>query len=234
MGRRSPSAPAVYPRDGIEFSRFVSFLDGGTVVALTLLAVSVLPQSGLTDNEWHKVFAGIMNGSHATFVALVVCFVIVTSFWLDQHHLYSRLRGIDRPVILLNLGYLFLLTLAPVVAVALAEHRRDIYAIWLYVYWATLLTLVSIAMPWLVGRRGLYDSADAKGRYLRNQSLLSGMRLVVLLISVLVVRSSHPTLVYLVLIAGMLLIEGVRQRLKWDAPSEVFGPEDDGDEAIVS
>ena len=142
------------PRDGIEFSRFVSFLDGGTVVALTLLAVSVLPQSGLTDNEWHKVFAGIMNGSHATFVALVVCFVIVTSFWLDQHHLYSRLRGIDRPVILLNLGYLFLLTLAPVVAVALAEHRRDIYAIWLYVYWATLLTLVSIAMPWLVGRRG--------------------------------------------------------------------------------
>lgn len=206
----------MYGRDGLEFSRFVSFIDGGTVVALTLLAVSVLPVTrGLGKDEWERIFQGILQGTDATFVALVVAFVIVASFWLDQHLLYAHLKAIDRPFIVANLVYLFLITLTPAVAITLAEHRRDIYGSAFCLLWIVLLTLVSLWLPWLAARRGLFTHPSTSRTFIGNQMKLSALRAIVLIIAVATVRYLHPWVAFAILVPGLLGAEAWRSRMTW-------------------
>lgn len=202
-----------YPRDSVEFNRFVSFVDNGTVVALTLLGVSVLPSSrGLSDAEWQRVFDGILRGTNASFVALVVAFVIVASFWLDQHRLYAHLAWIDRPFIIANMVFLFLLTLAPAAALALAEHPRDSSAVAFFTVWVLAFTLVSLWLPWLAARRGQVVPTMPGYAVVRDQLPVSIVRALVLLVAILAVRYLHPWTSFVVLIPGLLLSERLRSR----------------------
>ena len=203
-------------RDGLEFTRFVAFIDGGTVVALTLLAVSVLPVSrGLSDEEWHRIFLGVLDGRNVAFVALVVAFVIVASFWLDQHLLYAHLSAIDRSFILANLVYLFLITLSPAIAVTLAEHRRDVYGGLFVVVWLVLLSAVSLGLPWLATRQDLLAHPEARPPFLRNQLRISAVRALVLVLTIVAVRYYPPWISFFVLIPSLLGLEYWRNRMTW-------------------
>lgn len=206
----------LHKREGLEFTRFVAFIDGGTVVALTLLAVSVLPVSrGLSDEEWHRIFLGVLDGKNVAFVALVIAFVVVASFWLDQHLLYAHLAAIDRSFILANLVYLFLITLSPAIAVTLAEHRRDLYGGLFVVVWLILLSAVSLGLPWLAARQQLLAHPDADPAFLRNQVRISAVRALVLVATVVAVRYFPPWISFFLLIPSLLALEYWRNRMSW-------------------
>lgn len=203
-----------YPRTGAEFGRVLAFLDGGAVVALTLLAVNVLnrPRHDYRPETWHEDFAGLLTFHNPALIALIISFVFVGMFWLGHHLLVAHLVAIDRAFIIANLVYLFFITLAPVAAIAMAEHSKDTYAIGFYGVWLIALTLMQCLLAWLAQHRRLFTDTVDGPMYARDEFILGAIRLIVFGLAIAVAYLSSPAVSLLVLVPGLAVSEVFQRR----------------------
>ena len=99
-----------YERESPEFDRSIAFIDGTFAVALTLLVTGL--EVGENPHVWTSLSA-LNNEVGPQFVAFVISFAVISSYWLEHHRMIASFSAIDRPVIIANLFLLAAIVILP-------------------------------------------------------------------------------------------------------------------------
>ena len=128
-------------------NRVESFSDGVFAIVITLLVLDIrLPEGELS---WALLATAVPH-----LLAFLLSFVIVGTYWVAHHTMWTFIARVDRPLLWTNLFVLLTVVFIPFPAALLGAHPLNPVAI--IIYGASLaLTNAAGAVLWLVaGARG--------------------------------------------------------------------------------
>lgn len=128
--------------DLVGTARLLALSDGIFAIAATLLVLNLHPD----DPFFGK------GGNIGAIAAYVLSFVVVGTFWVGHHRLFSLIRRADLRLLWLNLAFLFFVTALPFVTGVLNDHTGPEGTV-VYAGTLALMALVELAM-WLYGCAG--------------------------------------------------------------------------------
>src|SRR5215470_17429374 len=122
---------------GQSLEHLTALTDGLFAVAMTLLVLDLrVPVStGLAYSE-HGLWGALLRMG-PSFVAYLLSFTMLGTFWLAQHTLLGILGRCDRTLTWISLGFLFVVSLLPFSAALLAHYVHLRLAVG--VYWLNIL-----------------------------------------------------------------------------------------------
>ena len=100
--------------------RLEAFSDGVFAIAVTLLILNVQLPGGEPSQLAQDLIR--LWPKYATYAA---SFITIGIMWLNHHSLFSRVAGIDRPLVLLNLLLLMIVAFVPFPTEVLGTHLSD-------------------------------------------------------------------------------------------------------------
>jgi uncharacterized membrane protein len=103
-------SPRRYSREEGEFDRAIGFVDATFALALTLLVTT------LDVAHPEKAFSSVSSFNDAVgqqFVALLIAFAVIASYWLQHHRLIASFAAIDYPATVVNLCLIAAIVLLP-------------------------------------------------------------------------------------------------------------------------
>ena len=104
----------------IEKSRAEAFSDGVIAVAITLLALDLaVPGPG------HGPLGGLLGQKWPNYAAYAVSFLTIGIIWINHRAMFSRLRGVDHTVLVLNLVLLMAVVVLPFSTSLMASYLRS-------------------------------------------------------------------------------------------------------------
>jgi uncharacterized membrane protein len=108
--------------DGLTAGRVETFSDAVMAIAITLLVLQLDAESGnggLADRLAHQ---------WPLYASYLLSFVNIGTVWLNHHSIFSRLRGVDHGLVLLNLLLLLVVSALPFPTKVLGEalQRADV------------------------------------------------------------------------------------------------------------
>jgi uncharacterized membrane protein len=138
-------------RSEFDYDRTVALSDGVFAIALTLLVLNIpLPADG--DDLWSQLDDLLPNlGAYA------LSFAVLGFMWLRHHSFFRELRGIDRPLALLNLLYLGFVALIPFPTGLISERGDESAAVIVYALTIAASSAVAAQMHVVAERNGLTD-----------------------------------------------------------------------------
>jgi uncharacterized membrane protein len=95
------------PVDGLTAGRVESFSDAVLAIAITLLVLELGSGSG-EGSLSHR-----LGEQWPVYVAYLLSFLNIGTVWLNHHSIFSRLRGVDHGLVLLNLLLLLVVSVLP-------------------------------------------------------------------------------------------------------------------------
>lgn len=95
---------------GRAFERLISFSDGVSAVAITLLA---LPLVSIGRPEGNDTVWVLIANNIGTILGFAITFVVVAVMWRVHTRVFQSLRGYDGPILALNTLWLALLVVLP-------------------------------------------------------------------------------------------------------------------------
>ena len=102
-----------------ETGRLEAFSDGVFAVAITLLVLNLhLPGASLSDGD----LGGQIFAQWPTFAAFVTSFATIGIMWINHHRLFTHIKRVDTPLMLLNLLLLMMIVFVPFPTALLAEY----------------------------------------------------------------------------------------------------------------
>ena len=113
------AAPAPVERPDTPTDRTESFSDGVFAVAITLLVLDL----GV-GNVRRGELAAALGRQWPHYAAFVVSFLTIGIIWSNHHAMFERIVRVDRPLVLLNLVLLMVVTLIPFPTHLLAGYLR--------------------------------------------------------------------------------------------------------------
>jgi uncharacterized membrane protein len=105
---------------GMTAGRLEAFSDGVFAIAVTLLILNVQ----LPTNDPSRL-ADDLIGLWPKYATYAASFITIGIMWLNHHALFSRVSGIDRPLVLLNLLLLMIVAFVPFPTQVLGTHLGD-------------------------------------------------------------------------------------------------------------
>jgi uncharacterized membrane protein len=140
-------------RGSAEFGRVVGFSDAIFAIAMTLLVleigVSGLPESGGSARDMLEA----LKDALPEIVSFAVSFYVIGRYWLVHHWFFSRLEGMDRRMLSLNLVYLGFIAFLPFPTGLLGDYEENPIA---FVVFA--LSMAAVSLMELVLARHAYSS----------------------------------------------------------------------------
>jgi uncharacterized membrane protein len=110
----------VHHRGADEFGRAVSFFDATFALALTLLVTTL----DVSDSRKNWIDLGALEDAVGSqFIAFLISFALIATFWLNHHRVLSLFAAIDLPLIILNLALVFTVVLLPFTTEALGGGK---------------------------------------------------------------------------------------------------------------
>jgi uncharacterized membrane protein len=100
----------------VDSRRVESFSDGVFAVAITLLIFTLLP-IGSRVLSYH-----VLGSAWPQYAAYVVSFLTIGIMWMNHHVLFSHVRLVDRPLLVLNMLLLMGVVAIPFPTALVAEH----------------------------------------------------------------------------------------------------------------
>jgi len=144
---------------GQSLEHLTALTDGLFAVAMTLLVLDLrVPVStGLAYSE-HGLWGALLRMG-PSFVAYLLSFTMLGTFWLAQHTLLGILGRCDRTLTWISLGFLFVVSLLPFSAALLAHYVHLRLAVG--VYWLNIL-LLGVGLEWAAryGRKAFVPGDD--------------------------------------------------------------------------
>ena len=102
-----------------ETGRLEAFSDGVFAVAITLLVLNLhLPPALLKDDG----LGSFLLAQWPTFAAFVTSFATIGIMWINHHRLFTHIKRVDTPLMLLNLLLLMIIVFVPFPTALLAEY----------------------------------------------------------------------------------------------------------------
>ena len=100
--------------------RLEAFSDGVFAIAITLLVIELRPPV-VEGSE----LAGALWDLWPSYFAYFVSFVTIGVFWLNHHRVFTQVRAVDGPLLLLNLHLLLWVALIPFPTAVVADYLAD-------------------------------------------------------------------------------------------------------------
>jgi uncharacterized membrane protein len=99
--------------------RVEAFSDGVLAIAITLLILDVH-----ADAEHGHLGRAILD-AWPSYLAYLLSFVVIGVMWVNHHVLFTRVAGVDRGLLLVNLALLAVISFLPFPTRELAAHVQD-------------------------------------------------------------------------------------------------------------
>jgi uncharacterized membrane protein len=138
----------------METSRAEAFSDGVFAIAITLLILAVGIEQALAEGDLGQQLLDLWPA----YVAYAVSFLTIGIMWVNHHTLFRQFARVDRPLLLLNLLLLMLISFVPFPTRVVAEHARsaDDRQAAALLYGSTLtITAILFFSVWIYGSRKL-------------------------------------------------------------------------------
>ncbi len=123
-------------------ARLLALSDGIFAIAATLLVLNLHPDAPFFGK----------GGSIGAIAAYVLSFVVVGTFWVGHHRIFSIIRHADMRLLWLNIAFLFFISALPFVTGVLNDHAEPEGTV-VYASTLALMALVELAM-WLYACAG--------------------------------------------------------------------------------
>ena len=105
--------------DGLTAGRVEAFSDAVLAIAITLLVLQLHAASG-AESLAHR-----LGEQWPLYVSYLLSFLNIGIVWLNHHAIFSRLRGVDHVLVLLNLLLLLIVSVLPFPTEVLGDALRD-------------------------------------------------------------------------------------------------------------
>ncbi len=165
MPEPETSAETAQPR---EIARIEAFSDGVFAIAITLLSLDlIIPM--------HEDLAAALGDLYPNFFALGLSFVVIGSYWVFHHRLFSAVVRYDRRLVWMNLLVLFFIVVMPFSTNVIADYGAEPLGVVVYTVNIVGAGLASCALTAyvFVGRRMCAASVtDRRIRYAMARSLV--------------------------------------------------------------
>ncbi len=104
-----------------ETGRVEAFSDAVFAIAITLLMLDLRLPSGSENASNQELFDELIR-LWPQYLAFVTSFAFIGVIWINHHRVFTLIRRIDAPLLLLNLLLLFGVTVLPFPTSVLADH----------------------------------------------------------------------------------------------------------------
>ena len=133
-------------------SRLENLSDGVFAIVFTILVFELrVPE--FPDKHSSQLLLGAIHDLIPLFVAYVMSFAILATFWISHHALYHLfVRVVNRPMILINLAYLMLISFIPFSARLIGSYPANRVAILFYGLHIISIALISLMGVWYAVR----------------------------------------------------------------------------------
>jgi uncharacterized membrane protein len=124
-----------------------AFLHGVFAIAITLLVLDIhVPPVASTPDAKALIDALVAGTPH--YVAYVLGFMYLGTYWIATHRTLRRLRGVDHWFLVIGLLFLMVVAVLPFGTALLAEyigqdHGREQVALVLFTLWQLLLSVIA-------------------------------------------------------------------------------------------
>jgi uncharacterized membrane protein len=162
MPRREPGGQERFDRDDPAFDRAIGFVDATYALALTLLVTTLDVDDPGT--AWLDV-GSLFDAIGPQFIAFIIAFAVISSYWLQHHRLITSFAAIDYPTIVLNLVLIGSIVLLPFSTQAVGDPAVEGLALPV-AFMAANVVLASVLhtlVYLMAARRGLLDERPSRG-----------------------------------------------------------------------
>jgi uncharacterized membrane protein len=146
---------------GRELDRIIFFSDAVFAIAITLLVLNIqvpeIPQ-GLVAEELPSRLLDLWP----KYLSYVISFLVILSYWMAHHSVFSAIRGYDRGLIWLNSLFLMCVAFLPFPAALLGEYGDQQIVVAIYAVSLGITRLLLTAVWWYAssGHRLVDDDLD--------------------------------------------------------------------------
>jgi uncharacterized membrane protein len=124
-----------------------AFLHGVFAIAITLLVLDIRVPSVESTHTGRELIDALVNGL-PHYVAYVLGFMFLGTYWIATHRVLRRLRGVDHWFLIIGLVFLMVVSVLPFGTALLAEYigqdqGRDQVALVLFTLWQLLLAIIA-------------------------------------------------------------------------------------------
>lgn len=136
------------------------FSDGVFAIAITLLVIEIaVPEFG----HGRDAMVESLKEQWPSYISYVVGFIAIGSIWMNHHHLFGYISGVNQPFLFVNVIFLMTVAFIPWVTAVLAESLRSAeerqLAITLYLGVLILMAWAFNSVWWVASRMNLVDRA---------------------------------------------------------------------------
>src|SRR4029453_1297002 len=138
----------------METNRVEAFSDGVFAIAITLLILAVGIEQAISEGDLSEQLLDLWPA----YIAYAVSFLTIGIMWVNHHQIFRHFERVDRPLLLLNILLLMLISFTPYPTRVVAEHAQNASdrqaAALLY---GTTMTITAICFfgVWFYGSRRL-------------------------------------------------------------------------------
>jgi uncharacterized membrane protein len=146
----------------VDTRRVEAFSDGVFAIAITLLILAVGIEEAFAEGKVDETLRHLWPA----YIAYAVSFLTIGIMWVNHHTVFRHFERVDRPLLLLNILLLMLVSFTPFPTRIVAQHVRNEAdrepAALLYGFTMTLTAICFLAV-WMYGsRRLLRPDADMR------------------------------------------------------------------------
>ncbi|MBK5109847.1 MAG: DUF1211 domain-containing protein [Thermoleophilia bacterium] len=136
-----------------DLSRMAALTDGVIAIAITLLVLDIaVPE--IPDALVSEELGSALWELRPEVFAFVLSFTVIAYYWLAHRLVFSHLRTIDVPLMVINLFFLLMIAFMPFAASLLAEYVPDGLAVACYAGIMSLAGFSQLAMVAYPGKTG--------------------------------------------------------------------------------
>jgi uncharacterized membrane protein len=184
----------LFQRGTDEFGRALTFSDGLFAIAMTLLVVGIeVPD--LADTDSVGELADALDDDLGAFISFFISFAVIGRYWVAHHAFMSRLRAIDRPIIVLNLIYLAFIAFLPFPTALLGNFFENPLSVAIYAVNIAAVSGMEVLLFRHARRARLLDW-DMPDDFYRWGVVLSTLPVIFFLISIPVAFASTTVAVF--------------------------------------
>jgi uncharacterized membrane protein len=145
-----------------ELDRIVTFSDGVFAIAITLLVLNIETPE-IPANLVAEVLPGRLLDLWPKFLSYVISFLVILTYWIAHHSIFSAIKGYDRKLIWLNSLFLMCVAFLPFPASLFGEYGDQPLVVAIYAGSLAITRLLLTAVWWYAssGRRLVDRDLDA-------------------------------------------------------------------------
>jgi uncharacterized membrane protein len=145
-----------------ELDRIVTFSDGVFAIAITLLVLNIETPE-IPANLVAEELPGRLLDLWPKFLSYVISFLVILTYWISHHSIFSAIKGYDRKLIWLNSLFLMCVAFLPFPASLFGEYGDQPLVVAIYAGSLAITRLLLTAVWWYAssGRRLVDRDLDA-------------------------------------------------------------------------